>query len=684
MRRRGPRPTPRPTPRPPSRRSFARVIPNATVEKIKDAMRVEEVVGDYVNLKRSGSSYKGLCPLHGEKTPSFYVTPAKGIFKCFGCGEGGDAISFVQLHDGLTYVEALKHIARKYNIPVEETAVSDEVRQENQRAAALQLVNDYARTFYREQLTTTEGGRAVGLSYFRQRGYTDATVAKFELGFAPADGRALRAAAEAAGYRLDYLRDLGLTTKDGARDFLRDRVVFPIHGYSGKVVAFAGRVLRSDTKAPKYLNSPETELYHKSKVLYGLHLARTAIRREDHALIVEGYADVIALHQAGVENVVATSGTALTAGHIRLVKRLTERVVFLYDGDKAGIKAALRGLDLVLAEGMEVRLVLLPDGHDPDSYVKEHGGQAFRDYVAANSKDFIAYKSDLVLAQAADDPIERARLVQDVLASVAVIPDAILRGEYVRATAARFAIDEAVLVQQLNRNLDGRYREEQRKQRAAARDDTSAIAAEAAAAPTREESLAAKPQPRQGATAQLDDGYRERDIARILVRFGEEVFDRETGTTVGAYLCAGMEEVLDAFDDAVCAQVANDFHQRLQRGETVGTDYWAGHASEEVRKFSAEALTEVYTYSEGWWERFEITLTTQRMPDENFLPTAKRSILRFKLAKLLRKMDETVERMGAAQRAGDEKTVARLNRLFVRMTAVKLQLSGELGSVVLR
>ena len=664
------------------------MIPPATVQLIKDTMRVEEVVGDYVNLKRSGSSLKGLCPLHGEKTPSFYVTPAKGIFKCFGCGEGGDAISFVQKHDSLGYVEALRVIARKYNIAIEEEAPSEEVRAEQQRAQALQLVNDFARDFYRQQLTDSEEGQAVGLAYFRHRGYTDETIRKFELGFAAPRGDALKRAALAAGYQRDFLKALGLLTKDGARDFLRDRVVFPIHGATGKVVAFAGRILRKDTKAPKYLNSPETELYDKSRTLYGLHLARGPIRREDACIIVEGYADVIALHQAGVEHVVATSGTSLTAGHIRLVKRLTQRVVFLYDGDKAGVKAALRGLDLVLAEDMEVRLVLLPDGHDPDSYVKAHGGEAFRQYVAEHAQDFIAYKSELALAEAGDDPIKRARLVQDVLRSVARVPDAIVRAEYLRAVSERFRIDEASLVGTLNRYLDDRYREERRQQRVEARNDSRAIAEEAVAqtppeAPPRHEQVSER-RPPVSQPRPFDDAYREQDIARLLVRYGEQVFDPATGTTVAAYLCSGIEEVLDAFDDAVCGQIAADCLARVRAGDAHDAAYWSSHGDEAVKSFAAAALTDRYTYSDGWWERFEITLTTQPMPDDNWLAAAKRSVLQFKLHKLLGKMNATAERMRVAQAAGDDATVERVLRLVTRMEAVKRQLSEELGSVVLR
>jgi len=676
------------------------MITPATVQKIKDTMRVEEVVGDYVNLKRRGSNMIGLCPLHGEKTPSFNVNPARGIFKCFGCGEGGDAISFVQKHDSVGYVDALRIIARKYNIHIEEAEVSEEVRAELQKAQALSIVNDYARDFYREQLTATDEGKAIGLSYFKHRGYSDETINKFELGFAPPRGDAFKQAALAKGFQREYLKDLGLITKDGSRDFLRDRVVFPIHGYSGKVVAFAGRILKSNTKAPKYLNSPETELYNKSKILYGMHLAKVSVRRENHCLITEGYADVIALHQAGIENVVATSGTSLTPGHISLIKRLTPKVIFLYDGDKAGIKAALRGLDMVLAAGMEVKLVLLPDNHDPDSYVKAHGGEAFREYVAAEAKDFIAYKSDLVDEDSKDDPIARANLVQDVLKSVAQVPDPILRAEYTRSIGSRFALDEATLVQSLNNYLSKRYQEERRKERVSQRNISKQLAQEAVPPPTEErrmegpddypieafigdEQSAPAKQP-VGKQHVFNDVFKERDIVSLLMKFGDQPFDEEADITVGDYLCAGLEEVLDTFEDPVCGQIARDCHGRQSRGESIKPDYWTSHASDEVKDFAATVFTDKYVYSDGWFEKFEISLTTQKAPDLNWLPAAKRSIIRFKLVKLLKKMDQTTERMRKAQEEGDDKAINRLLKLFTRMEVVKKQLSLDLGSVVLR
>ncbi len=657
------------------------MIPPQTVQRIKDTARVEEVVGDYVALKRRGSNLIGLCPFHGEKTPSFNVNPARGIFKCFGCGEGGDAISFVMKHDGVGYPEALRLVAARYNIEIEERALTPEMQAEQHRTASLSLANDFARDFFRTRLRESEEGQSVGGAYLKHRGYSDAICERFELGFAPAAGDALKQAALDAGYKVELLTDLGLLSKGGARDFFRDRIVFPIHSPSGKVLAFAGRILRTNTKAPKYLNSPETEVYHKSRVLYAMHLAKAAIRREDRCLIVEGYADVIALHQAGVEHVVATSGTSLTQGHIKLIKRLTERVTFLYDGDKAGVKAALRGLDLVLAEGMQVSLVLLPDGHDPDSYVKEHGGEAFRAYVERHAQDFISYKSDMLLDEAKADPIQRAKLVQEVLASIAQVPDAVLRAEYVRQTGERFQLAEATLVSELNKHLDKRYTQERRDVQAKER-NVSRELAERAGEPTREEVVSERPAA-PGGQLVLDDRYRERDLVRMLVAFGDERFSRDDPRTVGAFVLEGIEEVLDSFEDPACGRIALEAKRRFGRGESLGAPVWTGHAEEAIQSLAVELLSTPYEYSEGWAKQ-DIFLTTQKMPEENWAADAKAAVIRFKLSKLLRKMDGVMERMRRAQEEADGGGVTKWMKRYRRMEEVKVRFSAELGSVVLR
>ena len=667
------------------------MIPAATVEKIKDTLRIEEVIGDYVNLKRSGSNYLGLCPLHGEKNPSFNVNPSRGIFKCFGCGEGGDAIAFLMKLDGLSYLEALKVIARKYNITVEEEQLSEEHHADLQRREALSLVNQFARDFYVRQLLESQEGQSIGLSYFKKRGYSEKSIRHFELGYAPVSGDALRKAALEAGFREDLLRDLGLVTQDGQRDFMRDRVIFPIHSASGKVLAFAGRILKSDTKAPKYLNSPETELYVKNKTLYGLHLARTAIRREDQCIIVEGYADVIALHQAGVENVVASSGTSLTEGHISLIKRLTERVIFLYDGDKAGIKAALRGLDLVLAEGMQVQLLSLPDQHDPDSYVQAHGGEALREYIATEGKDFIQYKSQLVDEESKGDPIVRAQLIQSVLRSVALVPNPILRNEYLRSTSSFFQIDESTLIPQLNTYLQEFQNERKRKASVEARNQSAELAAEAAQQVSLEpeipvqdlEKLSAPKAKRQDRLLPSDDTFRDRDIAGILIAFGDKRFSPESEYTVAETILANIIEVMDFFDDPLCAEIMTEALEMVQNEQVIPTSHWVSHKNPEVQKFAASVLATPYELSPGWWNRLEITLNTQKPPDENWMAMAESSIARFKLSKLLKKMDRALQTMKLDPDQSPE-NIEKILKRIQRMQDAKVKISNDIGSRILR
>ncbi|MCI5080604.1 MAG: DNA primase, partial [Saprospiraceae bacterium] len=348
------------------------MITQKSVQEILETAKVEDVIQDFVNLKRRGVNMIGLCPFHNEKTPSFTVSPAKNIYKCFGCGKAGNPVQFLMDHENLSFPEALRWLAQKYGIEIEEKQVSQEVIEERQRLDSLYIVNKFARDFFAEQLFETDRGKSVGLSYFKQRGFREDIIRKFGLGYSPAQSDLLTVTAKQKGYNIDLMKEVGLTSKYG-RDFFRDRVMFTIHNLSGKVIGFGGRILQKDVKAPKYINSPETEIYNKSKVLYGAFFAKTAIRKQDECILVEGYTDVISLHQDGIENVVASSGTSLTVDQIRLVKRYTQNIKILYDGDKAGIKAALRGLDLVLAQDMNVKVVLLPEGEDPDSYLQGVG-----------------------------------------------------------------------------------------------------------------------------------------------------------------------------------------------------------------------------------------------------------------------------------------------------------------------
>ncbi|MFM9056194.1 MAG: DNA primase [Bacteroidota bacterium] len=431
------------------------MISNTTKEQILDSARIEEVVGDFVVLRKRGANLLGLCPFHNERTPSFTVSPAKGFFKCFGCGKAGDSATFVMEHEHLTFPEALRWLAAKYNITIEEEAPSAEQAEQDSLRENLFTVTGFAQDFFEDALWNSDEGRSVGLSYFRERGFSDQTIRKFKLGYAFEKWDALTTAAAERGYQPDLLEKTGLTIAQENRryDRFRARVVFPIHNLTGRPVGFGARILKADPKSPKYLNSPETEIYIKSKNLYGIAHAKKAIIATDACYLVEGYTDVVSLHQAGVENVVASSGTALTVEQIRLIGRYTRNITVLYDGDPAGIKASLRGIDLILEEGMNVRVVLFPDGDDPDSYSKRVDQVELKRFLDAEAVDFISFKTRLLLGDAAGDPIKRAALIRDIVSTIAKVPDAITRASYIRHTAVLMEMAENVLLGELNKLL---------------------------------------------------------------------------------------------------------------------------------------------------------------------------------------------------------------------------------------
>lgn len=431
------------------------MISNTTKEQILDSARIEEVVGDFVVLRKRGANLLGLCPFHNERTPSFTVSPAKGFFKCFGCGKAGDSATFVMEHEHLTFPEALRWLATKYNITIEEEAPSAEQAEQDSLRENLFTVTGFAQDFFEDALWNSDEGRSVGLSYFRERGFSDETIRKFKLGYAFEKWDALTAAAAERGYQPELLEKTGLTIAQENRryDRFRARVVFPIHNLTGRPVGFGARILKSDPKSPKYLNSPETEIYIKSKNLYGIAHAKKAIIATDACYLVEGYTDVVSLHQAGVENVVASSGTALTVEQIRLIGRYTRNITVLYDGDPAGIKASLRGIDLILEEGMNVRVVLFPDGDDPDSFSKRVDQAELKRFLDAEAVDFISFKTRLLLGDAAGDPIKRAALIRDIVSTIAKVPDAITRASYIRHTAVLMEMAENVLLGELNKLL---------------------------------------------------------------------------------------------------------------------------------------------------------------------------------------------------------------------------------------
>ena len=441
-------------------------IDRETIERILDSAKIEEVVGDFVTLKRRGVNLIGLCPFHNEKTPSFTVSPAKNLCKCFGCGKGGNPVHFIMEHEQLSYYEALRWLAKKYHIEIKEREMTDEEKREESIRESLFVINQYALQHFIDTLHESEEGQAIGLNYFRHRGLRDETIKKFCLGYSFERRDSFAKKAVAAGYNPELIAKTGVcySTDDGRlQDRFWGRVIFPVHTISGKIVAFGGRILQNNAKAAKYVNSPESEIYHKSDHLYGLYFSKQAIIQKDHCILVEGYLDVISMHQSGIQNVVASSGTSLTTGQIKLIHRFTKNITLLYDGDKAGIKASIRGIDMLLEEGMNINVVLLPEGEDPDSYAQTHSTEEVEQYIERNKVDFIRFKTNLLLDEVGEDPIRRAGLVSDVVKSIAVVPNEILRSEYIKKCGEMLNITEQILVKEVAKLRKQKAEEIQKK-----------------------------------------------------------------------------------------------------------------------------------------------------------------------------------------------------------------------------
>ena len=442
------------------------MIDQATIDKIMDAAQIVDVVSEFVTLRKRGVNYVGLCPFHSEKTPSFSVSPSKGLCKCFSCGKGGNVVHFIMEHEQMSYYEALKWLARKYNIEVKERELTNEEKHAQSVRESMFVVNEYARDYFQNILYNHVDGQTIGMTYFRQRGFRDDIIRKFQLGFCLDQFDAFAKEALRKGYKAEYLVKTGLcyTKDDGSlRDRFWGRVIFPVHSLSGKVVAFGGRVLKTDAKTAKYVNSPESEIYHKSNELYGIYFAKQAIVKQDRCFLVEGYTDVISMHQSGIENVVASSGTSLTPGQIRLIHRFTNNITVLYDGDMAGIKASIRGIDMLLEEGMNIKVVLLPDGDDPDSFARKHNATDYQNYINSHEVDFIRFKTNLLLEDAGNDPIKRAGLITDIVRSISMIPEAIVRSVYTKECSQLLQVEEKLLIAEINKRKGEQAEKDQSK-----------------------------------------------------------------------------------------------------------------------------------------------------------------------------------------------------------------------------
>ncbi len=568
------------------------MITQNTIQQIQSRIDVIDVVGQFVKLKKRGSNYLGLCPFHNERTPSFTVSPAKEIYKCFGCGKSGNSISFIMEHEKLPYADALKWLANRYNIEVEETAVSPEVALQQQAAESLYIINGFAQQFYATRLLETEEGAAIGLSYLKQRGFTDAIIKKFGLGYAPANQNAFTAAAIKNQYNTELLQRSGLVVNrnNGLADNYRDRIVFPIHNNSGKVIGFGARLIKNNDKAPKYINTPENELYVKSKILYGSYFARHAIDKQDECLLVEGYTDVLSLHQGGIENTVASGGTSLTQDQLRLVKKYTKNLTIIYDGDAAGIKAAIRGLDMALEEGLNVKLVLIPDGEDPDSYLQKKGAEAFKEFIAQNKKDFILFQLEVALKDAAQDSAKKSELVNQVAETISKIDrteDFTKQQDYIRQCSQILKIDEGGFTTLVNKFIRNK------------------IAAVEKKLPF-EEAKYFEEKAKQGEQTDFDDNtfsllYRdemqEKEIARVLLEHGMKAWHGEG--TIAEHIFAELPEE-ELFQSADVVKFLHTYKEVFETQQKVEKSYFIYHADPALSTLTVALSYFPYEQSRRW------------------------------------------------------------------------------------
>ena len=617
------------------------MIDQVTIDRIYAAADIVDVIGDFVTLRRQGANYQACCPFHTEKTPSFVVSPAKGVFKCFGCGKGGNVINFVMEHEGMSYVDAIKYLGRKYNIEVHEKERTPEEIKRNDNRESMMVLNGWAADYFKNALTQTADGRNIGLSYFRERGFTDATIEKFGLGYCPEGYSTFSTAALKAGFKEEFLLGTGLSFKRDGYEELTDRfygrVMFPIHTVSGRVLAFGGRTLKTDKNIAKYKNSPESEIYQKRMTLYGLFFAKKAISQLKCAILVEGYTDVISMHQAGVENVVASSGTSLTSEQVKLLKRFTENITVMYDGDSAGLKASLRGIDIILKEGMNVRIVQLPPEHDPDSFAKAHTADEVQEYIRTKEEDFITFKCKLLMADSAGDVQARSNVIRDVVGSIAEIPDAITRAMYAKECAEIMDVDENLLlgeVAKLRAGLSGDREEQdfierqrQQKMQEAAKNLQNSSSAGTAIGSGIEEL--------------------EKELTRYLIRYGHLSFNLKEGYELKEYNVA--ETIVDMMRNVIGFDFQNPYCRAIYEcyvanmtgvGEEVALSHFINYPSGSVASMAVDLLTMDDNYIPSkLWSEHDIGVSSEKDRLSEALP---RAIMLYK-SKVIERLSATFE-----------------------------------------
>ena len=651
-------------------------ISQDTVQQILQAADVTEVVGDYVSLKKRGANMMACCPFHNEKTPSFYVSPSKGIYKCFGCGKAGDSVRFIMDIEGIGYPEALKHLAKKYGIEVAEKEVTSEEQQAQNEKESLYIVLDFASKYYQDQLWKTPEGESIGQSYFKERGFNHTTIHKFDLGYSPEGWDTFTKHAIKNGFSVDILEKAGLSiVKEGKEpiDRFRGRVIFPIHNVGGKPIAFGARILKKDPNAPKYLNSPETGVYHKSNIVYGILQAKNPIRIEENCFLVEGYTDVVSLNQAGIENVVASSGTSLTKEQIQLIRRFSNNITVLYDGDTAGIKASLRGIDIILEEGLNVKAVVFPDGDDPDSYVQKVGSQAFKEYVKNTQKDFIRFKTEISLKDVGHDPIKRAELIKDLVETISKIPDSIKRSVFYQEVATLMGIEERILITEGNKiSLKKVADTEKGKQRQSRTQQVGDLDVLVEKSTETQVSIQEKSEVSRSAIS-----YQEEECVRLLVCYGNSVLEHNTVENIDYKLTDYVfNEIKDiTFETPAYQKILNIFREFYQRSEIPETSHFTSHQDEEIQQLVSTWLLTPYQLSENWLKKeIYIPLETDKLAD-----LAYTNVLRLKKTRFESDMVKLTNQLAEAQSYEEQ------DLILVKMMQLKdviKKIAGLLGTVV--
>lgn len=637
------------------------MIQDNTIAEIKNRLDIEEVVADFVSLKRKGQNLWACCPFHNENTPSFSVSPAKGFYKCFGCGRGGDSIDFVMEVEKLNYLEALRYLAKKYGIEIkEEELTPDELKAQSERES-LYIVLNFANDYFKKNLHDSSEGKSIGLSYFKEREVSEDITNKFELGYALDQWEGLLSEAKKAGHTTELLEKAGLIIPKDDRhyDRFRGRVIFPIHNISGRVVAFGARALKKDDK-PKYINSPETTVYHKSQILYGLFQAKQAIRQQENCYLVEGYTDVTRLHQVGIENVVASSGTSLTEEQVRLVGRFTNQLTVLYDGDVAGLKASLRGVDIILANGLDVKVVLFPEGQDPDSYARELGTNEFKRFLDEKAEDFIRFRLNLLAEEAGNDPVKKVAAIKDVVQSIAQIPDQVKRTVYLQEASTMLGIEERVLVGELNKIL--------RKKKT--NHSSELIAVSEKAQPTEES--------KKEAGYDIKDliEIQEKESIRLLLKYG--INELDSGRKLYQYLFNELEEV--SFTNPIHSEIIEEYKSQLSKDKSIDVQHFIDNGSPEVRKFVIDLIHEQHHVSALWSEKHRIQIPIEN-EKERLEQVAYLSLHRLKQRLVRKLIEENLERLKSAANSEEE---AEIQQIHHELKMTEKEIAYRLGNVILK